>query len=115
MFVARNAQIVSVANIRSELEGVIAADFGPVVHKLILVLALKKRAIALIRTEGISHAKIGCVAVACGRPGISYKEWHSGRELVTLVQSGYAGVFRGCRAYTTRRHVNVIAHISKTK
>jgi len=49
--VARDTKVVGVADIRSELEGMVSADFGPVVNKLVLMLALEKRAVALIRTE----------------------------------------------------------------
>jgi len=58
VFVARDTQIISVANIASKLEGVIAADFGPVVNKLVLMLAFEKWAVALIRPEGVPESKV---------------------------------------------------------
>ena len=51
MLVAGDAQIVRTSDIRSEFKGVVSADFGPVIHKLVLVLLLRKGTVALIRPQ----------------------------------------------------------------
>src|SRR5262249_27132681 len=58
MNVAGNSQIVGIAYVRTEFDGVVAVDFGPVVHKLVLMFALQKRAVALIRTERVSKIEV---------------------------------------------------------
>src|SRR5262249_48792546 len=49
--VARDTQIVGVAHIRAELDGVFADRLRPVVSELILMLTLQKRAVAVVGTK----------------------------------------------------------------
>ena len=58
MPVAGHAQVVGEADIGAELEAVIALDFGPVVHELVLVLILEERAVARVLSQVVSETKI---------------------------------------------------------
>jgi hypothetical protein len=59
--IAWNTQVESVANVRSQFKAVIAGDLGRIVYKLIFLLFLVERAVALVCSQRI--AKI-CAAVA---------------------------------------------------
>ena len=56
--VAGNTQVQGVTQIRPELEGVVAVDLGHVVDELNLPLALRQRAVALVRAKRIP--KLDC-------------------------------------------------------
>ena len=72
--IAWNAEISRVAQIRAESDGVIAHDFGPVIHHLILVLGLQQMAVARVylqtRTEtGQSVAAAVPLVLFMKKPG----------------------------------------------
>src|SRR5581483_2920273 len=59
MAIARNTQVQGIADIRTELKRVIAANFADVVHKLELAFQLRQRAIAVrVVPESISDASL---------------------------------------------------------
>src|SRR5204863_86737 len=57
--VTGNAQIQGIADVCTELNGVVADDAGPVVDELILVFALQKRAVATIDAQAKTDAAKG--------------------------------------------------------
>ena len=72
--VAWEAQVVRKAKVCAKLHGMVATDFGPVVHELVLVLIFNQRAVAAGRIQAVSkvsqravklkrrQATSGCIA-----------------------------------------------------
>ncbi len=56
--IAGHAQVVRVANICAELERMIPPNLRPVVHELVLMLALRERAVTLIHSQRVSEIEI---------------------------------------------------------
>src|ERR1041384_3393178 len=102
MGIARDAQIVCITNVGAKLNRVLAADIRPVVHELILMLAFCQRAVALIHSQRVTKLKIGS-------PRSMNRESRHGGSCAIQVDAGYAGVFGGCRAKASGRHVHVVA------
>ena len=84
-------------------------NFGPVIHKLVLVLALKKWAVTLVRSEGVSKIK---VRQSTRR---HVKIWHSCGVQGVNVQSGDASVLCRRAAHPARRRLDMVAHISEAE
>src|SRR6266404_5147310 len=84
-------------------------NLGPVVHKLILVLALKKRTVALICSEGVSEIKVR----QSSRRDV--KIWHSRGVQVINVQSGDTSVLGRCGTHSTWSCLDMVAHISEAE
>ena len=71
--VARHAQVEGAADIGSELERVVAADLGPVVDELILILVLNERAVAAVDTQGVTELEQAAAVTVdekCGQAGV---------------------------------------------
>ena len=84
-------------------------NLGPVVHKLVLVLALEKRTVALICSEGVSKIKVrqsSCRDV---------KIWHSCGVQGIYVQSGDTSVLCRCGTHATWSCLDMVAHISEAE
>src|SRR5882724_4084778 len=84
-------------------------NLGPVVHKLVLVLALKKRTVALICSEGVSKIKVR----QSSRRDV--KIWHSRGVQGIHVQSGDTSVLGRCGAHATWSCLHMVAHISEAE
>src|SRR3989475_6823004 len=84
-------------------------NLGPVVHKLILVLAVKKPTVALICSEGVSEIKVR----QSSRRDV--KIWHSRGVQVIDVQSGDTSVLGRCGTHSTWSCLDMVAHISEAE
>ncbi len=61
--VAGESEVVRKADIRPHLHGVVAADFRPVVHELVLMLVFNQRAVAARGPKAIAEIRERAVKI----------------------------------------------------
>ena len=92
MPVARNPQVHRVANIRAELDRVVAPQARPVVDELELTFVLAQRAVAPRELQGIPEIEL-VSRIATRSVAVEEKRRHPSSEIVE-VQAGNPGVSR---------------------
>src|SRR6266478_1024442 len=55
--IAREAQVMRKAQVHSKLHGMVASDFGPVVHELVLMFILNQRTVAARRIQAVPKVR----------------------------------------------------------
>ncbi len=107
MLVAGHPQVLRIANIGSELEGVVAPDVRPVGHPLPLLLALVERAVAPVDVKGVAEIEAG--------QAFNEKPGHARGEEVVVVQPRNAGVGGRAGANAVRQHLHAVPEEAKAE
>src|SRR5205085_4332042 len=107
MPVARNAQVHSMANVRADLDSVVAVELRPVVDELELPFVLAQWAVAARELQGVPEVEL-VARVAPRSVTIQEKRRHPAAEIIH-VQSGHGRISRGVHAAAARIHVDPVA------
>ena len=120
--VTGNAQIQGIADVCTELNGVVADDAGPVVDELILVFALQQRAVATIDAQAKTDAakgagtnNIASVFITRVAEAADKVTRLAGSKIGTQVKTGDANITRRCGANAVGDHVDVILHVAEAE
>src|SRR6266850_274206 len=122
MLVAWHAEVRRVANVSAELEGVIAGDLRPVVHKLDLILGFQKRAVAAIdaqaetySADAASSGDVTGVLVLSIAKAPDQVSGLTGGKVVSQIETGNSDVCgRGC-SYSLRYDAHVVSDKPETE
>src|SRR5436190_17198019 len=109
MAIARHAKVVRPANIRAELDRMVALNLGPFIDELVLVFVLDQRTIAAVHSERVPELE-QAVAVP-----VNEERRHAGVEIFVDVHTGDARVLGGGRADSVRLAKNLIAEPAEAK
>src|SRR5207244_13649811 len=101
--------IVRPANIRAELNRMVAVNLGPVIDELVLVFVLDQRTIASVHSERVPELE-QAVAVP-----VNEERRHAGVEIFVDVHTGDDRVLGGGRTDSVRLAKDLIAEPTEAK
>ena len=107
MRIAGHAQVVGVADVRTEFNTVLAADVRPIVHELILMFLLDEGAVALVHVQGVAKKELG-------GSGLLNRKGRHGRRGTVQVHAWNAGVFGRRRPKAPGTHIHPVPHVAET-